>query len=203
MSAVPAQTRPAPDRRPGRRAGEQSAVPGLRPVPRSQRRRAPRLVYAISAIGGLVAIVIAQLLLSLALTEGAYEIDGYQMQQIKLEREQQKLREDLDRLESPQNIAQNAESIGMVPGTDPVYLQLSNGAVLGQPSAAEGGAQASGPLVPNSLIDGVPPVNELPQQQTPAQEPGTGPGGAEATGGGAAGSAEPPVADALPTPSTH
>ncbi|UOE44864.1 hypothetical protein [Agromyces larvae] len=202
MSAVPASTRPA-TRRPGRRAGEAPAAPRLRPVPQAERRKAPRLVYAIIAIGALASIVVAQLLLSLALTEGAYEIDGYQMQQIKLEREEQKLREDLDRLESPQNIAQNAESIGMVPGTNPVYLQLSNGAVLGQPSVAEGGAQASGPLVPNSLIDGVPPVNELPQQETPAQKPGTGAGGAEATGGGAAADPAPPVADALPTPATH
>ena len=46
----------------------------------------------------------------------------------------------------------------MVPNADPVYLRLSDGAVLGVPTAADGGAVASGPLVPNSLIDGVPLV---------------------------------------------
>ena len=44
-------------------------------------------------------------------------------------------------MQSPQYLAANAEALGMVPNANPVYLRLSDGAVLGQPTAAEPAAQ--------------------------------------------------------------
>lgn len=192
MSAVPAMS--FPDFEPVR---PERVRPQLRPAP--EQRRRPRLAYAITALAGIVAIVVAQLLLSVAMTEGAYEIDGYKVAQVKLDRETQVLREQIDALESPQFLAANAEALGMVPNAAPVYLRLSDGAVLGQPTAAAGGAVGAAGSVANSLITGVPLVTEQ-----PAGETGGETASAEATA--AAPAAVAPVApptDGLPTPATH
>jgi hypothetical protein len=197
MTALPAQSFSAP-----RRVADPSRQRPLRPAPDPGRVRGkPRLAYAIIAVGSVAAIVVAQLLLSIALAQGAYEIDAYQLQQADLAREEQKLAEDLDRLESPQYLAMNAEALGMVPNSDPVYLRLSDGAVLGEPTPVNAGTAASAALVPNALIDGVPLVT--------AQQQGRNPNGATDAGAAAGGSgaqvAPPPapVTDGLPTPATH
>ncbi|MDR5700775.1 hypothetical protein [Agromyces aerolatus] len=202
MSAVPAMS--LPEFRPARPERER---PQLRPVPDGRRR--PRLVYAITALAGIGAIVIAQLLFSVAMTEGAYEIEGYKVAQIKLDRETQVLREQIDALESPQFLAANAEALGMVPNAAPVYLRLSDGAVLGQPTAAAGGAVGAAGSVANSLITDVPLVTE---QQAGETGGAVAAAGAEAAAGSAeaAPAASTPVAPApvapsggLPTPATH
>ncbi|HEY1105061.1 hypothetical protein MUN74_00395 [Agromyces endophyticus] len=205
MSALPArpltigQTAAAPERAPERGRW-------LRPVPDPGRRAKPTLVYAIIAIAGVAAIVVAQLLLSIAITQGAYDIDHAQMQQTKLDRQEQQLREDLDRVQSPQYLAANAEALGMVPNANPVFLRLSDGKLSGDPVPAGTGAAASAPLVPNALIDGVPLVTEEPAGETPKQEVKPA-DRAEHTGAGGAAAVEKPVepsvTDGLPTPATH
>lgn len=192
MSAVEAQSFPAP-----RRVGPERPQRRLRPAPERAARSKPRLAYAVIALGGVAVIIVAQLLLSIAVTQGAYEIDALQMQQTTLTRDEQKLSEDLDRVESPQFLATKAEGLGMVPNSNPVYLRLSDGAVLGQPTAAEGGAGASAPLVPNALIDGVPlggqpQAGETPTEGTPGQVEGAAPETPAGTPDGG-----------LPTPATH
>lgn len=197
MSAVPARS--LPEFRPSR---TERGRPQLRPAPEVRRR--PRLAYAITALAGIGAIVIAQLLLSVAMTEGAYEIDGYKVAQVKLDREAQVLREQIDALESPQFLAANAEAIGMVPNAAPVYLRLSDGAVLGQPTAAAGGAIGAAGSVANSLIADVPLVTEQPTGETGGEA-------AAAEAVTAAPIAQAPIAqtpvappsDGLPTPATH
>jgi hypothetical protein len=196
VSAVQAQPLPAP-----RRVDSERPQRRLRPAPERAARAKPRLAYAVIALGGVAVIIVAQLLLSIAVTQGAYEIDALQMQQTTLTRDEQKLSEDLDRVESPQFLATKAEGLGMVPNSDPVYLRLSDGAVLGQPTAAESGAGASAPLVPNALIDGVPPggrhePGETPNGGTPGQAQGAPP---EAP----AGAPVTPADGGLPTPATH
>ncbi|WP_173923869.1 hypothetical protein [Agromyces sp. Marseille-P2726] len=193
MTVLPARSLPEP------RPSGPKPPRRLRPVPEpAQRRAKPRLVYAIVALGGVAVIVVAQLLLSIAVAQGAYEIDGYQLRQAVLAREEQKLSEDLDRVQSPQYLAMNAEALGMVPNTSPVYLRLSDGAVLGEPTPATGGVAASGPLVPNALLDGVPPVTE---------QAGQTPNGAASSEAQPAAPETPPVvpppSDGLPTPATH
>ena len=195
MTALPAQSAPAPRRAPAPKPERR-----LRPAPEPGGRAKPRLAYAIIALGGVAVIVVVQLLLSIAVAQGAYEIDSYQVQQATLAREEQKLSEDLDRVESPQFLAANAEALGMVPNANPVYLRLSDSAVLGQPTAATRGAAASAPLVPNALISGVPLVTEQPPVQTPN---GGTPGEASVAAPDAPPVAPPPPTDGLPTPATH
>lgn len=194
MSAVPAQSVPAP------RRVETERRRRLRPAPeRAIGRAKPTLGYAVIALGSVSVIIVAQLLLSIAVTQGAYEIDAYQVRQAELAREQQTLSEDLDRVESPQFLAMNAEALGMVPNSSPVYLRLSDGAVLGQPTAAAGGAAASAPLVPNTLIDGVPLVTE--QQNDNAENAAKPEHAADPATPNQA--AAPPAGNGLPTPATH
>lgn len=201
MSAVPATPLRAPQQAP-RRAPERPRW--LRPAPDAAGGRAkPRLAYAVIAVAGVAVIVVAQLLLSIAITQGAYDIDAATMQQTKLDRQEQQLREDLDRVESPQYLAANAEALGMVPNSAPVFLRLSDGSVSGDPAAAAGGAVASAPLVPNALIDGVPLVTEQPAGETPKSDTTAGAAGETGAEAPVEAPAPPPAGSGLPTPATH
>ncbi|MEO6505517.1 MAG: hypothetical protein ABIW36_12315 [Terrimesophilobacter sp.] len=135
---------------------------------RSQRRARPRMVYAAVTIAGLFAILIAQLLLSIAVSDGAYQIAALQGVQRELSRDQQTLTEQLHVLQSPQHLAANAQALGMVANTSTAFLRLADGAVIGTPVAAtaSGGSVigADGALlVPDSLL------KDLPLAAQPAQ----------------------------------
>lgn len=168
--------------------------------PRSQRHARPKIVYALSAVTGVAVIVIAQLLLSVGISQSAYEVSRLQASQVELGRTAESVTEDLVRVSSPQSLAANAEALGMVTNSNPLFLQLSDGAVLGAPASASGSQAGTASLVPNSLLAGVPLITELPQN--------TGQG---ASLGGSP--AEPPAAvapvapavesNALPTPTTR
>ena len=173
---------------------------------RSQRRARPRVVYAVVAVGGLFVILMAQLLLSIVLSDGAYQISALQASQTELVRDQQGLTEDIQVLESPQNLAGRAEQLGMVMNTSSHgWLRLSDSKVLQAPSAASAssavGTNDAG-LVPNSLLS--------PDVFKPATVPpgtaATPTTGAQTTGAPQATTAGGSVASdagALPSPITH
>ncbi|MFC3276290.1 hypothetical protein ACFOE1_18510 [Agromyces mediolanus] len=156
MSAVPVQTLPRP---PSRRAGGGSG-PSAPARPRRRPRRKPRIAYAIIALGAIILVAAAQLVLSVAMTQGAYELDSLRVQQTKLERDRQIVGEELDALQSPQNLARNAEELGMVPNTTPVYLRLSDGGRAGTAAGRRGRCCGVGAARPDSLIADVPLVNQ-------------------------------------------
>jgi hypothetical protein len=165
---------------------------------RSQRRARPRALYAAMAVGTLLVIVVAQLLLSIGISQGAYQLESLQVKKTQLQRSYQAASEDLNRVSSPQNLAANANALGMVSNSSPAYLRLSDGAVLGAPLAASGAAGTvtggQGNLVPNSLLAGVPLVTQA--QQTVNS---TSPGAATTTPT----TTPVPLQGALPTPVTH
>ena len=173
---------------------------------RDQRRARPRTVYAIVAVGALFAIVVAQLLLSISISQGAYQLSTLQDTQKQMQRQYQAASEDLDRLTSPQNLAANANALGMVSNSSPVYLRLSDGAVLGAPVAANPWAGTvtggQGNLVANSLLAGVPLVNQKPAATVPATVQPANPAKASVAPTPAA-PPTVPLNGALPTPVTH
>lgn len=119
----------------------------------TQRRARPRLAYALVGVVGLFAIFLAQLLLSIALSDGAYQISTLAGEKRDLSRTEQSLIEQLDLAGSSQNLAANAERLGMVGSTSPAYLRLSDGQVLGPVVAAGApGTPAASAEVPNSLL---------------------------------------------------
>ena len=168
----------------------QPAEPAQRPrieaVPAPARQARPKLVYGIVAVAGLFAIIVIQLLVSVGLSEGAYQIATLQGEQKTLTRGNAEKQDAVDTLSSPQNLATAAQGLGMVANTAPVYLRLSDGAVLGDPAtaaASEVGTAATASAVPNALI--APP--------------------AAVTGAGQAGAATAvaPLQGELPAPITH
>jgi hypothetical protein len=164
---------------------------------RSQRRARPRTVYALVTVSGLFVILMAQLLLSIVLSNGAYQISALQAQQTELSRDAQTYSEQLDVLKSPQNLSAQAEALGMVMSTAPAaYLRLSDGAIVGTPTAMQASQAAvigtGGALIPNSLLATVPGTT------TGAGAPtGTAQGGSVASNQGAS------TPGVLPSPVTH
>lgn len=203
MSGNLAYARPvaSPSRRPDARP--------LRPVPRrvevvatrQQRRARPRAAYAITTVASLFLIFAAQLLLSIVVSEGAYQIEGLQDQRKQLLRTQESLTENLQLYGSTQNLAANASHLGMVPSASPLFLDLASGAVSGAPGSMDRvGCAGSCNLVANSLLTGVPLVGTTPSAST-AQPAAT------TTAASAPAAAQPPTepatVDSLPAPVTH
>lgn len=147
--------------------------PHIEIVPsREQRKARPQLAYGLTAVLGIVAIIAAQLILSVVISQGAYDIAQLQADQKDLGRDAQIVTEDLDRIKSPQYLAANAQALGMVTNANPAYLRLSDGAVLGQPFGEQGvGVSGASALVPNALLGGVPLVT----QQAPDAAAAAGP----------------------------
>jgi len=142
----------APLRRPRE---QQPPVRHLEIAPsRAQRRARPRVVYALITIAGIGVILLAQLLMSILLAGGAYRIADLQSSQRDLLRQQHALTEDLQARSSTQNLAANAEGLGMVASGNPVFLDLTTGQVSGTATAAGGSLIGSqGNLIANSLLD--------------------------------------------------
>lgn len=176
---------------------------------RSQRRARPRTVFAIASVTIVVGIVVAQLLLSVAVAQGAFRLNSLQTTTTALQRSAQVASEDLDRVESPQYLAENANELGMVSNSTPAYLRLSDGAVLGSPQAASAAAGtvtgSSGNLVANSLLAGVPLVNPKADVAGSAHSAAGASGNSASASASSAGSAGStvPLDGALPTPETH
>ena len=188
----------------------------LRPLDQPERRRRPKLIYAMTAVVGAIIIAVVQLGFSIATTQTTYEIRNLTEQQRSLAFEGQALYDDVAGLSSPQYLASNATTMGMVVGGAPTYLRLSDGSVIGAGVAAEQSTiDASRAAVANSLVSNTPlasdpdrtisgqtaPVVEAAQPTvitvlpTPeqAQVPATAPVVAP----------DAPVEGALPVPQTH
>lgn len=186
------QSIPAP-----RRSGERPAR-RLRAVEPSAPQRRPRVLYGIVAVAGAGAIVFAQMGLSIATTQGSYTLADLSEKQQALAWQAQLLEEEVAGLDSPQYLAANAAALGMVVEQAPAYLRLSDGAVTGVPAPATGSSNVnplSASTVPNSLVAHVPlvtdPSGSITSGQAIAQSVPVNP------------QTPPPIADALPTPTTH
>ncbi|MBG6237928.1 hypothetical protein IWX78_000883 [Mycetocola sp. CAN_C7] len=174
MSATAAASHP---RRAFAPAPHESAPRPVRAVPAAAARRArPKLAYAVVAVAGVLTMVVVQLLLSVGLSHGAYEISSLQRQETTLGWQKQAVAGELLEVSSPQFIAANAQALGMIINGTPAYLRLSDGAVIGVPAAATTETDipvGAANLVANSRIDGVPLVT-VPGASVDADASGTG-----------------------------
>jgi len=128
---------------------------------RAQRRARPKLVYGLGASAVIFAIFLAQLLITIALSSGAYTITGLQTAEQGLGRTSNALNERLDTLSSSQNLQANALALGMVSSSQAAFLRLSNGSVVGSasPAGASTVTSTTPPAadgVPNSLLASIP-----------------------------------------------
>lgn len=207
MTALPADTRLRGARRVPAR---EPVAPHIEIAPsRAQRRARPRLVAAVVTVGGLFGILAGQLLLTIATSEGAYEIASLQSAQLELGRDQQVLQEGIRVLQAPQHLAAEAQGMGMVPNSGAAQLRLSDGAVLGTPVASTANsanitAPDGTPLIPNSLLADTPLVGAASIAATAAGE--TGPVTGVVPGAPAVPAPDPSLPSTpagIPTPVTH
>ena len=131
-------------------------VPTAHPGARSRRGRNPMLA-AFGCVAVVLAILATQLGLSIAVSEGAYEVRALEIEQRDLARVERVLSQNVDKLSSPQNLADNAAKLGMVQNAAPATLRLSDHKVLGSLKART--SQVGANLVPNSALEGLPVVN--------------------------------------------
>ena len=173
----------------------------LRVVEEPSRKRRPKLIYGVVALAGALAIGAAQMSLSILTTQSSYELATLTQEARQLTWQKQILYDDVAGLSSPQYLAANASALGMVIAESPSYLRLSDGALLGAGQAALGGSSVDAigrAAVPNALIAETPLVTEPKAtiEGAPVEtEVAPADGGVVNT--------PPPIADGLPTPSTH
>lgn len=169
---------------------------------REQRRARPRVAYAIITVSSLFVIFAAQLMLSIVVSDGAYQIANLQTQQKELLRSQEALTEQLDIAASSQSLAINAANLGMVPAGNPLFLDLENGAVTSAPGAdavTTPGCTSGCNLIANDLLTGMVPVSKTPPTAATTAPTTTAP----TTNAAAAPVAAPAPQTALPAPVTR
>lgn len=146
MSAVTAATHPAP-----RRVAVSRPSVATRAVPKG----APRVRYVIASLIGIFSILALQLMLSIALGNGAYAIQDLERQLAERNRDLSIVSEEIGAMQDPQTLATLAVSLGMVDDGDPSYLRLSDASVLGSGQPAEAGTTTIVPIVAGETDDSV------------------------------------------------
>ncbi|RYJ06052.1 hypothetical protein [Aeromicrobium sp. Root495] len=125
-----------------RSAAERIAVPTSLPLRlvgpvQSRARRAPFVAVLLTVLSvGLVGLI----LMSTALQSQSFAISSLQEQNQALQVQQQQLEREVEVLEAPAHIASQALTLGMVPNTNPAFLRLTDGKVVGDPEPAESGS---------------------------------------------------------------
>ena len=170
-------------------------------VEEPSRRRRPRLVYGVVALVGALTIGAAQMALSIMTTQTSYELATLTQESRQLTWQKQILYDDVAGLSSPQYLAANAASLGMVIDESPNYLRLSDGALLGAGDFSYGSSSVDAigrGAVPNALITDTPLVTDPDAtiQGAPVETTDV-----PVVDGVA--NTPPPITDGLPTPSTH
>lgn len=130
----------------------------LRPVaaPAAKPRKSP-VMGAIIAVCVILGIFAVQLALSILVSEGAYESRALEIEKRDLARVERVLSQNLDKLASPQNLADNAAALGMVQNIHPATMRMSDGVIQGSLDSATRAATAN--LVPNSQLVSLPVVD--------------------------------------------
>jgi hypothetical protein len=173
----------------------------LRVVEEPSRKRRPKLIYGVVALAGALTIGAAQMALSILTTQSSYELSTLTQEARQLTWQKQILYDDVAGLSSPQYLAANASALGMVIAESPSYLRLSDGALLGAGQAALGASSVDAigrAAVPNALITDTPLVT-APKATIEGAPVETD----VAVADGGVANTPPPIADGLPTPSTH
>lgn len=100
---------------------------------RNQAGRTPFVVVVITVTSlGLIGLIF----MSTILQGQAFDLAKLDSEAKSLQTQQEALIHDLDQMKSPAGVAAAAVSYGMVPNTNPVFLRLSDGKVIGKSSPA-------------------------------------------------------------------
>jgi cell division protein FtsB len=122
---------------------EEAKAAGLRLV-RPVRSRASRTPFVVVVLAVLAAGLVGLIIMSTVLQAQSFQAAKLDREATSLKTQQQSIAREVDRLQSPANVAQRAIAIGMVPNANPAFLRLADGKVLGKPVAAEAGSNIGG-----------------------------------------------------------
>jgi cell division protein FtsB len=103
-------------------------------VPR--RTRAPRVPFVVMVSLVLLGGVVGLLMFNTHMQQMSFTATELQARADRLHATQQSLQMELDQLRDPQRVATRAQELGMVPMVSPAFLQLADGAKLGDPRTA-------------------------------------------------------------------
>ena len=155
--------------------------------------RPPRMPFVIFVVSLLAAGLVGLLLLNTELQRGAFQVTALNQQADQLRDQQEQLERQVRTLESPQNLADRALRMGMVPNPNPVFLRLSDGQVLGVPAEGKAGTGAAmfGPGItkPSTPVVTPPAATVKPPAATTTRPP-------------SATTTKPPVGTAVKPPTT-
>jgi hypothetical protein len=148
-------------------------APASRPEPRLRvvygaPFRPPRMPFVLFVVAVLGAGLVGLLLLNTELQRGTFQVTALNQQAGQLRDQQEQLERQVRTLESPQNLADRALRMGMVPNPNPVFLRLSDGKVLGVPEVGKAGAGTAmfGPGTPTGIKPSTPPTTTKPPATT-------------------------------------
>ncbi|TDU86966.1 cell division protein FtsB [Kribbella voronezhensis] len=165
--------------------------------------RPPRMPFVIFVVALLAAGLVGLLLLNTELQRGTFQVTALNQQADQLRDQQEQLEREVRTLESPQNLADRALRMGMVPNQNPVFLRLSDGRVLGVPEEAKAGT-GTAMFSPDALPKPNPPA--VTQPVTPPVTTTKPPAGATKPPAGTtkppAGTTKPPVGTTKPPAGT-
>jgi hypothetical protein len=116
---------------------------------RKSRLSAPVVMILVA---GFVVVSILHLLLTILTSQSVYELADLKKEKFELDTTSQILSEEVSSLASNQNLLNAASRLGMVANTNPVFLRLTDQAVLGQPLPAPIASAQSTNLVANSAM---------------------------------------------------
>jgi hypothetical protein len=100
------------------------------------RTQAARTPFVVLVLGLLVAGVVGLLMFNTNMQQASFTATKLQNQVSDLTAQQQSLNMELDQLRDPQHLAVAAKRLGMVAPSQPAFVRLSDGKVLGIPTAA-------------------------------------------------------------------
>jgi hypothetical protein len=110
-----------------------TVVPPRRAIGRTQAARTP---FAVLVIAMLVAGVVGLLMFNTNMQQASFKATALQERVNTLTAQEQGLDMELDALRDPQRLAVAAKDLGMVPPSQPAFIELSTGRVLGTPTPA-------------------------------------------------------------------
>jgi cell division protein FtsL len=126
---------------------ETRSLPRLAVVqPRMASARSGPFVLLVAAI--LVIGLVGLLLLNLSMQKGSFRLAALESEASHLQTREQSLDMKVDRLSSSDRLADEAMRMGMVPNRNPVFLDLSDGSVIGDPVAARPRAEPTQQTAP-------------------------------------------------------
>lgn len=105
----------------------------LVPRPRQQAARMPFLAFVALV---LLVGVIGLLVFNTHMQQASFKATALQERVTVLTAKEQALNMELDALRDPQRLAASAKELGMVAATEPAFIRLADGRVLGNPTPA-------------------------------------------------------------------